>query len=277
VLPVALVARPTRIVVTSFNQPRALRLVLDGVLRLDGTPDGLTVADDGSEPDSEALVTEFAARAPFPVRFVTHENLGFRKAKALNNALRTIEDGHVLFLDGDTIPHRTWLREHQRALASGAGYATGGYVYLDIPQAEHLEASGEAADPLLDAAALSQLRAVHRKQLWHRLIRTADKPKILGGNWSTTYEALVEVNGFDERYEGFSKEDSDIRNRLNATGVRGRSLWGRAFVFHCPHELDPSRLAPDDARSQPDRSYYRSRKGTARCARGLVYDASAEG
>jgi len=266
----------TRIVVASFNQPRSLRLVLAGVLRLDGAPDALLVADDGSEPEIGALVADFRAKAPFPVDFVTQENRGFRKARALNNALRRIAGGRVFFLDGDTIPHRAWLREHDRALAAGAAFATGGYVFLDLEQAERLEAEGGPADPLLAPAERARLRAVHRRQRWHRLVRTADKPKILGGNWSARYEALEAVNGFDERYEGFGKEDSDIRNRLNAAGLRGRSAWDRAFVFHCPHELDPSRLAPDDARGEPDRDYYRSRKGRARCARGLVHDPSAE-
>jgi glycosyltransferase involved in cell wall biosynthesis len=270
------VAGGTRIVVASFNQPRSLRLVLAGVLRLEVAPDGLVVADDGSEPEIGALVAEFASRAPFPVDFVTQENRGFRKARALNNALRRIAGGRVLFLDGDTIPHRSWLSEHVGALEAGAGFATGGYVFLDLDQARRLEAEGGSADTLLDATGRARLRAVHRRQLWHRLIRTADKPKILGGNWSAGYEALERVNGFDERYDGFGKEDSDIRNRLNAAGVRGRSVWDRAFVFHCPHELDPSRLAPGDARRDPDRSYYRSRKGRARCAQGLVYDPSAE-
>jgi GT2 family glycosyltransferase len=266
----------TRIVVASFNQPRSLQLVFAGVLGLDGAPEALYVADDGSEPKVEALVAEFAVRAPFPVHFVGQENRGFRKAWALNNVLRRIDGGCVLFLDGDTVPHRAWLREHERALAAGVGYATGGYVYLDLHQAEDLEAGGDFADAPIDAGDRARLRAVHRKQHWHRLIRTADKPKILGGNWSVRYEALERVNGFDERFDGFSKEDSEIRNRLNAAGVRGRSVWNRAFVFHCSHALDPTRLAPADARREPDRHYYRSRKGAVRCARGLVFDPGAE-
>lgn len=266
------VAGGTRIVVASFDQPRSLRLVLEGVSRLDGHPQELLVADDGSGPGIETLVDSYAARAPFPVRFFTQEDRGFRKARALNNALRRIEgDGPVLFLDGDTVPHRRWLREHEAALASGAPYATGGYVYLDLAQAEALEAGGPAPEP--DAASLRRLRAVHRRQLWHRLVRTADKPKILGGNWSASLAALRRVNGFDEAYEGFGKEDSDVRNRLNAAGLRGRSLWDRAFVFHLAHELDPKRLAPGVFRRPPDRAYYESRKGTTRCERGLEQDA----
>lgn len=259
----------TSLVVASFNQPRSLRLVLRGVLGLRRAPDELWVADDGSEPGIEALVREFGKEAPFPVHFAWQENLGFRKSAALNNALRRAEGDHLLFLDGDTIPHPDWLREHRRALALGASYATGGYVHLDLAQAEAIEAG---ASPLafLSDGEKARLRRVHRRNRWHGLLRKPDKPKILGGNWSVKRDALWRVNGFDEHYAGGGKEDSDIRNRLNAAGFRGASVWDRAFVFHCAHELDPARHDPAVRRGASDRAYYEEAKGRPRCEQGLV-------
>jgi glycosyltransferase involved in cell wall biosynthesis len=262
------------VVVASFNQPRSLALVLGGVQALAAAPAELLVADDGSDPDTAALVERFAAGAPFPVRFLTQEHRGFGKTRALNHALREIAGEHVCFLDGDTVPHRAWLAEHARALAAGAAYATGGYVFLDVPQAEALE-RGESPERFLTAETLRRLRAVHLRNRWHRLLRTPDKPKILGGNWSARREALYRVNGFDERYAGRGKEDSDIRNRLNAAGLRGASLWDRAFVFHCPHELDPRRLDPARTRGPSDRAYYEARKRRPRCEHGIVHDPGA--
>lgn len=262
------------LVVASFNQPRSLALVLRGVSALVPAPAELFVADDGSQPDTAELVARFAGGVPFPVRFLTQENRGFRKTRAQNRALREVAGALVLFLDGDTVPHRAWLSEHVRALESGADYATGGYVYLDVPSAEALE-RGERPERFLDAAVLRRLRSVHRRNRWHRLLRPPDKPKILGGNWSARRDALYRVNGFDERYEGRGKEDSDIRNRLNAAGLRGVSVWNRAFVFHCPHELDPRRLDPRDARGPSDRAYYESRKRRPRCEHGIVHDPGA--
>jgi glycosyltransferase involved in cell wall biosynthesis len=264
------------IVVASFNQPRTLRLVFRGIFALERAPDEVLVADDGSEQDTAELVREIASGAPFPVRFTTQENRGFRKARALNNALRIAGGDLVLFLDGDCIPHRQWLGAHVDALRAGAGYATGGYVHLDLAQAERLEAPGVSAEGFLDAAERRRLRRLHWRQRFHLWRGTPDKPKILGGNWSARMEALRIVNGFDERYDGFGKEDSDIRNRLNASGVRAASVWDRAFVFHCPHEMDPRRTAPGEVRGAPDRGYYYRRRGARRCAAGLVYDPSAE-
>jgi glycosyltransferase involved in cell wall biosynthesis len=255
------------LVVASFNQARSLRLVLRGVLGMSELPHEVLVADDGSEAESEGLVHAFAERAPFPVRFVSQENRGFRKARAQNNALRVAKGDLVAFLDGDTIPHRHWLSQHRRALEHAAGYATGGYVHLSMEQAEALESDG-SPERFLTEEKRRQLRGIHRRNNLYRLLRRRDKPKILGGNWSVTRESLWRVNGFDEYYEGFGKEESDIRNRLNAVGARGVSVWDRAFVFHCPHELDPGRQSV--RRVPPDRAYYASRKRFPRCAHGIV-------
>ena len=53
------------LIVSSYNQPNALALVLEGVLTQTRPVDELVVADDGSEPDTAAPVDEFAAGPAF--------------------------------------------------------------------------------------------------------------------------------------------------------------------------------------------------------------------
>src|SRR5262245_2856625 len=132
-------AGTTSVVVSSYNQPRALRLALEGLQRQSRAPGEVLIADDGSEEDTRRLVESFAARAPFPVRFVTQEHRGFGKARALNAALRIARGETVAFLDGDCIPHRDWLEAHARNLGTQGGYSVGGYVRLTLPQAEAVE------------------------------------------------------------------------------------------------------------------------------------------
>jgi GT2 family glycosyltransferase len=45
-------------------------------------------------------------------------------------------------------------------------------------------------------------------------------------------ELFREVDGFDEAFLGYGKEDSDLRNRMRNAGARGISLWGEARVCH---------------------------------------------
>jgi glycosyltransferase involved in cell wall biosynthesis len=261
------------LVVSSYNQPNALALVLEGVLTQTRTPDDLRVADDGSEPDTRELVQAFAGQAPFPVHFETQEDRGFRKSRALNAALRPALGEVFLFLDGDCVPPPGWAAHHLHALERGADFSTAGYVLLDLEQTRSLtreEVAAGGIDARCGPEQRRRFRAIHRREQLYRWLRRPRKPKIRGGNWAVTRAALFAVNGFDERFDGFGKEDSDVRNRLRNAGFRGVSLWDRAWVFHCDHDLDERRTRPHVVRSEPDRSYYDSRLGATTCERGLV-------
>jgi glycosyltransferase involved in cell wall biosynthesis len=258
------------VIISSYNQPNALTRVFAGLACQTRSFDEVVVADDGSGPETRAVAEAAADRYPWPVHFVTQPDEGFRKSMALNRGIRKSSGELVLFLDGDSIPYPTWAAVHAEALEGPYDYACGGYVGLSLEQASALTPetiSRETLDPLLTATAKRRFRWIHLKQKWYLAIGRKDKPKIRGCNFSATRAALERVNGFDENYDGFGKEDSDIRNRLNNAGMKGASVWNRAFVFHCDHGLDPAR--PEIARGRPDWEYYRSVRDADRAERGL--------
>lgn len=261
------------LIVSSYNQPNALALVFEGLLTQTAPIDELLIADDGSEPDTQELVDAFAARAPFPVVFTTQEDRGFRKPRALNNAIRAASGGDLLFLDGDCIPPPRWAEHHANALARGADFSTAGYVLMDLARTRSVSAAEIAAGRIDERCSESErrkFRKIHRRQLLYRLLGQRKRPKIRGGNWAATRDSLHAVNGFDERFDGFGKEDSDIRNRLRNAGFKGRSLWDHAWVFHCAHELDPRRNRPEVVRAPPDTDYYESRRHATTCELGIA-------
>lgn len=246
--------------------------MLEGVLTQTHRIDELIIGDDGSQPDTRELIDTFAQRAPFPVVFTTQEDAGFRKAKALNNALRKASGRVVLFLDGDCIPPPEWAGRHLAAIDKGVDFTTGGYVYLSLQRTTALSCE-QIGRGLVDAVAepdeLRKLRKIHRREILYRLLGKRKKPRILGGNWAATRASLIEVNGFDENFDQFTKEDSDIRNRLRNSGFKGLSLWDKNWVMHCCHDLDPRRNLPEVVRGMPDQDYYLSRKHATVAESGL--------
>jgi glycosyltransferase involved in cell wall biosynthesis len=268
------------LIVSSYNQPNALALVFEGVLTQTVVPDEVVIGDDGSQPDTKELVDAFAVRAPFPVKFTTQEDKGFRKSRALNNAIRIATGRHLLLLDGDCVPPPNWTRCHVEALERGVDFTTAGYVLMSLPRTRAL-APEQIASLDLDAqctpAERREFKKIHHKEILYRLLGQRKKPKILGGNWAATRGCLVAVNGFDEKFAGFGKEDSDIRNRLRNAGFRGRSLWDRNWVFHCSHDLDPRRNLPEVVRAEPDYAYYDSRRDATTCEFGIVQPEAATG
>jgi glycosyltransferase involved in cell wall biosynthesis len=75
------------VIVTTYNRPDALAAVLDGYLAQNDRDFELIVADDGSTPETAAIVQRYASRAPFALRHVWQEDHGFRAAEARNRAL----------------------------------------------------------------------------------------------------------------------------------------------------------------------------------------------
>jgi glycosyltransferase involved in cell wall biosynthesis len=109
------------IIVTSYQMPWHIRRVLESIAaqrtsrRLE-----VVVADDGSTDETPRVVAEFAAQAPFIVRFSTHPHSEFHAARCRNEGVRHSSAPHLLFIDGDcSICERPGRGSSPAAIASG--------------------------------------------------------------------------------------------------------------------------------------------------------------
>jgi glycosyltransferase involved in cell wall biosynthesis len=94
------------VVLSTYERPRDLALVLAGYALQDDPDFEVVVADDGSGPETAAVIAD-AARSGPPVRRVWHPDRGFRKTESLNRAIATCRSDYLSFSDGDCIP-RPW-------------------------------------------------------------------------------------------------------------------------------------------------------------------------
>jgi glycosyltransferase involved in cell wall biosynthesis len=229
------------VVVTTYNNPRGLQLVLTGLSRQSFKNFELLVADDGSGPETAVVITEFATRAPFPVRHVWHPDQGFRKCTICNKAILEAAGDYLVFFDGDCIPARNCLELHLRA-ARRDSYLAGGAVYLDRHLSERITPA-DVASGRLDRPGLWWARVNKRRRLLVRHIplvrdlmnhRVPRQPSWRGGNSSAWAGHMRAVGGFDERFT-YGFEDADFGHRLQALGVHGRSIRYSNPVMHVEH------------------------------------------
>src|SRR4051794_16035860 len=103
------------LVVTTYNWPDALDLVLTSALDQRVLPDEVIVADDGSgEPTAEVVrrrAERFAERR-VPLHHVWHPDEGFRAAAIRNRALARASGDYILLIDGDCILHPDFVSSH---------------------------------------------------------------------------------------------------------------------------------------------------------------------
>jgi glycosyltransferase involved in cell wall biosynthesis len=267
------------VVLTTYNNPRALELVLAGLGRQRAPGFEVWVADDGSRPETGELVRRFAATAPFDVHHVWHEDRGFRKMRILNATVPQVRSDYVVLLEGDCIPNADYVGVHLRWRRAGS-FLYGHRVFLDARTSAALRVDAVRTGREPGGAVRNVVRAFRGRarrgynalrlpvpavRLGQTLLRTG-RPVMRGMNFSAWKADLLAVNGWNEEYVGWGREDDDLVARLQFQGLRGRSVRFGAILYHLDHPLrrDPDLLAANDR-------IYREvvQRGSAVCRLGI--------
>ncbi|MGD8867614.1 MAG: glycosyltransferase family 2 protein [Gemmatimonadales bacterium] len=246
----------TSIIVSTYNRPDALRCVL---LELD--PQGrdafeVVVADDGSSRETAEMLAVLSERVGYRLKHVWQPDEGFRAARIRNLAVLEAEGDYLIFLDGDCIPLKGFVRGH-RWLAEPGWWVRGTRVALrrefthrilreglsvaGWPLVRWVVASlqGEAGGPAPLARFRTQAFRKRRPRRWQGA-RTC--------NLAVWHHDFIAVDGFDESYTGWGREDTDLVVRLINAGVYRKEGRHAVPVVHLWHPGNPqSSLEANDA------------------------------
>jgi len=234
---------PISVVVTTYNRPDALRAVLDGLGAQADRDFEVIVADDGSHDDTRALVEQASAGYPVPLAHVWQEDKGFRAGAARNRAAELAGGEYLVFLDGDCIPRPDFIARH-RALAERGWMVAGNRILLS----EAFTARALRERLPLHAWSAQQWSDARRHGDINRTLPLAHLPlgplrKIAASRWQRVRTCNLgvwtrdfrRVRGFDETFEGWGFEDSDLAVRLLNAGVRRKEGAFATGVLHLWH------------------------------------------
>lgn len=237
----------TSLLISTYNWPQALELVLLSAMNQSERPDEILIADDGSTQETKDLVEEFQKKMTVPVRHFWHEDKGFRKAIILNKAIAAAQGQYIVQVDGDCIMHRHFVRDH-KALARPGMYLFGSRVNIQKEYLPELFASQKIKFGFFDKGLKKRTRNLRIPPL-ASLYKVTDKVshKMRGCNVSFWREDVIAVNGYNEEFEGWGREDSELVIRMMNNGVKGRRLRYRGIVYHIWHKVkDQSRFDIND-------------------------------
>jgi len=234
------------VIVTTYNRPDALRAVFNGLAaQLDQNFEVL-VADDGSGPNTRALVVEATRTMPVYVRHVWQEDQGFRAGAARNRAVEQSQGEYLIFLDGDCVPRPDWVARH-RALAERGWMVAGNRVLLSEAFTQQVLADADCPVPI-HGWSLSQWRAAAKTAAINRTAPLYVWPlgclrKLAARRWQRVRTCnlgvwrsdFFAVGGFDESFAGWGFEDSDLAVRLLNFGVRRKEGAWATGVLHLWH------------------------------------------
>ncbi|MEP6644033.1 MAG: glycosyltransferase [Acidobacteriaceae bacterium] len=228
----------------------------------------IVIADDGSSQDYAPILAAWSPRFTHGIQHVTHKKHGFRKARVLNRAIRVSRFEHLIFVDMDCLPRRDFIANHLAHLRPGAVIA-GRRVHLNrevIPTPTDILERGLGFDPLtLLKLWLKGKARVIEHGISLPFFYESSNNSLQGSNFSVCKTDLEAVNGFNEEFEGWGKEDMELGLRFQLSGVRVRNLRNRVIQYHLLHQQQPS----DNPAS--DRIYERTKAlRTVQAERGLA-------
>jgi glycosyltransferase involved in cell wall biosynthesis len=231
---------------TTYNSPRWLQKVFWSVLEQDHPDFEVVVADDGSEPETAALIEanrpQFEA-AGIPLTHVWQRDDGFRKCRILNKALLRAKNEYIVFTDGDCVLRKDFLSVHAAAAEPGH-YLSGTYFKLPMETSEAISQDDIVSQRCFDRSWLvahglegqrGRLKLTKNARFARVLNRTTTVTcNLKGSNASAWKTDLLGVGGMDERLES-GGQDRELGVRLHNFGVKPRHVRFSAICLHLDH------------------------------------------
>ena len=206
------------------------------------------LCDDGSRPEIVQQIHELIKTSSIPCLHLWQPDKGFRKNRMLNWALHFTRSPLVTVIDQDCVLHPEFLKEHflntkedqvlcgrrmdltpfvSRLLTPEkikSGYIEKNLwwmILLGLPMKDN---NGKKGIYITDPKQRERINRRYRG--------------IVGCNFSVLKKHLMNINGFDTRYEGAGTgEDSDIEYRMSLQGVTMKSFANAAVQYHIYHKL----------------------------------------
>ncbi len=223
------------LLISTYNWPEALQLVLKSVEFQSEKPDEILIADDGSTEATSKLIELFQENSAIPVKHVWQVDKGFRRSAILNKALAGSTADYIIQTDGDCILHKDFVKDHL-ALAKEKTYLYGSRVNI---QKNYLVELFEKQDIkfIFFSKGIKKrsrnLRIPFLSNFYKESRKVSDK--LRGCNLSFWKKDFVEVNGYNEEMEGWGREDSELIHRMSNRGVVGKRLRYRGIIYHIWH------------------------------------------
>lgn len=223
------------LLISTYNWPEALDLVLKSAEAQTKSPDEIIIADDGSTNETKELINNFKNRINTPVKHIWQEDKGFRKSEVLNKSLAATKADYIIQIDGDCIMHPHFIEDHLSGIEKNV-YLFGSRVNIKPDAVDTVLKDKFSQFPVYSQSIKNKTRNIRIP-----FLQKIYKPKPLfskktrGCNISYWRENIIEVNGYNEIITGWGREDSELILRMLNNGIHGKRLRYGGIVYHIYH------------------------------------------
>ena len=251
------------VIVPVYNRLEHLRALFLCLLRQELQPDELIITDDGSSQKVLDFIEDLLPKAKFKVKHIYQEDKGFRKTRALNNAVRYSDGELLIFCDQDLIFGEDYIKtvaenmNDKIFLMGRAHHITEEEKNKILSVIENVMFYKEILD-LLPENYVKKIDEMLKEDRIRRIFKSLKLSKrgirLVGMSYAINKKNYIKVNGYDENYIGWGQEDDDFGNRLTVAGINGKELLTKNTQLHLWHYSDPTKI------HSSNEEYYYKRK-----------------
>ncbi|MGY4383521.1 glycosyltransferase involved in cell wall biosynthesis [Pedobacter sp. UYP24] len=235
------------LLISTYNWPQALELVLASLTQQTKMPDEIIIADDGSSEDTKKIILSFQQKLSVPITHVWHEDNGFRKSLILNKAVKEIQSDYIIEIDGDIILHPKFIEDHIKEARKGY-FVQGSRAMIEEKKANEILKSKQINLSFFSTGLYSRFNAIRIPLLTKIFLLDPSNPyHIKGCNLAFWRKDYIAINGYYNTFEGWGGEDYEFGARLLHSGVKRKRLKMAALCFHIFHKINSrANTGPND-------------------------------
>jgi glycosyltransferase involved in cell wall biosynthesis len=223
------------LIITTYNRPDALLLVLHSIGLQTKLPDEIIIADDGSQESTNRAINNFQKTSNLNIVHSWHEDYGFRAAESRNKAIANSIGDYVVLIDGDMILHPNFVQDHINNLQIGY-FIQGSRALLTKRSTKEALKKMKVNFSFFSKGIKNRKNALHSNFLSTFF---SNKNMLLRGiktcNMGFFKQDCFDINGFNNDFIGWGREDSEFAMRLLNNGIKRKNLRFNALQFHLWH------------------------------------------
>ncbi len=237
------------LIIAVYKDVVALDLIIQSLKNQTYKNFEVIIAEDGK---SDEMAKYIATIEGLEVYHLTQEDVGWRKNKMLNKAIKKSSTEYLIFIDGDCLLDKRFIAEHVR-LKSKKTVLCGrrtepGELFSDLLRAKKISLQKFLDNYITSYFKLKKDNTRHYEEgiycnpnSWiGKLISLKASKKeahLVGCHWSCNKDDILEINGFDEDFElPTTGEDTDIERRMRHFGIKMKSCRNFAVMVHLYHK-----------------------------------------
>ncbi|MBM0637782.1 glycosyltransferase [Campylobacter sp. VicNov18] len=230
------------LIITTYNQKERLALVLDSIKKLDPLPNEVLIADDGSKEDTAKLIQQYQKTFPCPLKHIWQEDKGFRAAASRNKAIKASSSEYIILIDGDMILEKNFIKDHLN-FSSKKTILQGSRTILDEIKSNKIlnkmdfnlafsKKDFKNKRNIFLAKLIYQFSTINKNFFKKALLVKGSKTCNMSF-YKSDFEA---INGFNENFTGWGREDSEFVARFLFNNGILKRLKFNALAYHIYHQ-----------------------------------------